>query len=758
MTQRTSYLPTLLFLVPTAIGISPSSAVEPVRATEQMTGPWQLFIDDYLIASKQNVVRRYHAFHKHPDNPLIVVDKPWEAHVVAACTVLPGEDGTGFRMWYYCWTEDKSSRKGRGSFMCYAVSKDGLKWEKPNLGLYEWSGDGTKNNNIVPHGPGHVMHTPWEKDPQKRYQGVGGMYHAFSSPDGLNWKQESTEKIVSGGDTSHFYWDPHTRRFRCTVKGGGNGCVSGLRRRVVGFSETTDPTKFPPLRMVMAPDDVDDLWCKPETVQRTHFYACPVLPYETMYIGLLQIYRAEEPEGYFHGPLWLELVSSRDGVHWLREEPDTSVRHIYALDSVSRPPLLDIGKYREFDRGMVFAPTPLLVGDELWAFYTGYDEEHDLLPYRSAIGLAKLRKDGFASLDADELPGEVLTKRFENVDGPLQVNYHARGGSIRVELIGADGQVIAGYGRDDCEPLTGDAIRGTVSWKTKKELPSGGPVRFRFILDHGRLYSFMAGQNAKLINEPPVPVLQALYTFEGNTEAWSDMLGGDGLQALRNLGTSTLDHKNPDPAFGQRSLVVGSPWRPWNRVEILGTDDLGRHFTLAAMAKNSNNKHARLFSAYNGNFPVSNAEFIFDFDPSGRMLNGLRLVCKGLEVESDAVTFADGKYHHLAVVYDDGCVTFYLDGKSIGQQWIPGGEPVKLARNLLIGEDAHRGSDEQLMGNVDDVLVLGRAMSAEEIASLAKDGATAFFAKADKSALMTAQDEQDAARSSCEIKVGTQSP
>ena len=87
----------------------------------------------------------------------------------------------------------------------------------------------------------------------------------------------------------------------------------------------------------MAPDDADDLWCKPGTVQRTHFYACPVLPYETMYVGFLQIYRAEEPEGYFHGPLWLELVSSRDGMHWLREECDTAAKGLYDLYETSRP-------------------------------------------------------------------------------------------------------------------------------------------------------------------------------------------------------------------------------------------------------------------------------------------------------------------------------------------------------------------------------------------------------------------------------------
>lgn len=730
MTHRRS-LRTLVTILLLAAGASQSPAAV-IKSPEQMTGPWQLFVDDHLIASQKNIVRRPHAFQKHPGNPLIVVDRPWEKWVVKVSRVLPEEDGSGFRMYYGCWSAPPDgSKKGWGSYSCYAVSKDGLKWEKPNLGLYEYKG--SRDNNILPNSPAHVMYTPWEKDPNKRYQGVGGGggYHAFSSPDGIHWKKDSTEPIISGGDTSHFYWDPHTKLFRGTVKGGAGPKVSedvgGMRRRVVGYSEGADLTKLPPLRMIMAPDDIDDLWCKQDTVQRTHFYACHILPYETMYLGLLQIYRAEEPEGYFHGPLWLELVNSRDGTHWLREKPDTTIRGIYSTQDASRPPLLNIGKFREFDEGMVIAPMPVLVDDELWLYYTGYDEDHDLLPYGSAIGLAKLRKDGFVSLDADEMAGEVLTKRFENAGGNMQVNYNARGGSIRVEVLDADGRVINGYGRDECEPLTGDAIRGTVAWKTKKELPAGSEVRFRFILKHAQLFSFMPGSDVKVLDEPAPTPLQALYTFEGDTEAWSDMLGDDGLQEMRNLGTCVLDHKTPSPAFGKRSLVVGSTWRPWNRVEIVGTQNLGRRFTLAAMVKSENNRRARLFSAYNGNFPFKTSELIFEFDPSGRALDGLRLVCKGIEIDSDSLTFTDKKYHHLAVVYDDGCVTFYLDGKSVGRQWIPGGEPILLPRNLLVGEDATRGSDEQLRGHVDDVIVLGKVLTEAEIAKLSKEGATAFF-------------------------------
>ena len=65
---------------------------------------------------------------------------------------------------------------------------------------------------------------------------------------------------------------------------------------------------------------------------------------------------------------------------------------------------------------------------------------------------------------------------------------------------------------------------------------------------------------------------------------------------------------------------------------------------------------------------------------------------------------------------------------TVGQRWLPGGEPVRLARNLLVGEDAEMGSeDRQLRGRVDDVLVLGVALSADDVKAIATEGAEAFF-------------------------------
>jgi len=103
-----------------------------------------------------------------------------------------------------------------------------------------------------------------------------------------------------------------------------------------------------------------------------------------------------------------------------------------------------------------------------------------------------------------------VTKRFTDAGGQMLVNFDSRGGSLKVEVLDADGKVIPGYSRDDCEPLKGQSVRQPVTWKSKKELPAGGPVRFRFLLEHARLYSFMAGEKAKPMDEPAAPHLQAL--------------------------------------------------------------------------------------------------------------------------------------------------------------------------------------------------------------------------------------------------------
>jgi len=407
------------------------------------------------------------------------------------------------------------------------------------------------------------------------------------------------------------------------------------------------------------------------------------------------------------------LVTSRDGLHWRRTEGD-------------RSPVLPCGAPGEWDQGMITTAThPLVENGEIKLYYGGFDNSHNgPQPWHAAVGLATLRKDGFASLDAGNDSGTVTTHGLRRADGPLHVNYRAdAGGELRVEVLDLEGNVLDGYGGQACTPLVGDDVDQKVRWGSRTKLPAAKkPIRLRFILKNASLYSFMAGHSLKVVEPTRKTKPAVLYTFESG---WDDVLTGDGKQRSIRNGDIRIDEE--PVAFGSRAMRMIAQFTPYETMEIDGTNRLGSHFTLAAMARSKDNAFARLFSAYDDHGLVNTSELIFDMDPTGKRHPGLRLTCQGIEVTSEPVQFADNQYHHLAVTYDDGRVTFYLDGREVGQRILPGGTPVSLERNLFVGEDAGLGRLEQFRGHLDDILVLGRALSANEIRILHTRGAEAFF-------------------------------
>ncbi len=97
----------LAFVISIGSIASFAPAAESRRSPHDLTGPWQLFIDDYLIAAKKNVLRRYHSFNRYKRNPLVVVDKPWEHDLVMCLSVLPNEASA-------TWIGSRSTRTSPG--------------------------------------------------------------------------------------------------------------------------------------------------------------------------------------------------------------------------------------------------------------------------------------------------------------------------------------------------------------------------------------------------------------------------------------------------------------------------------------------------------------------------------------------------------------------------------------------------------------------------------------------------------------------
>jgi len=700
-----------------------------VKSLNDLTGPWQLFVDDYLIDERHDVRRTFHPFTKHPDNPVLTRTEPWESGVYVYGTVLPAEDGSGYRMWY-------QTLGTKAATVLYATSPDGLNWDKPELGIRQW--EGSRANNMIfqrPHNNGiaSIIHTPWDPDPGKRYKIINydeeGFWAAYS-PDGIHITDAPDNPVFNqGGDVGQFLWDFHRSHYVGYVKNIAH--VSGLRRRVVARIASHDIEQWPDPNLVLVPDVIDDRWAEPGTVERTHFYGLSAFNYESMMLGFLWVFRADDVEGYFDGPVHTELVASRDGIHWTRQDGE-------------RVPMIDVGPPGSWDAGQLYTATqPLVVDDEIWIYYggcaTGHGSERwvGLDNLDCAIGLATIRKDGFASIDAGREVGRLTTRPLEGLTGRLYLNYACGpGGFIRVELLDRDGYAIPGFRAFECDVLREDSTEELASWAARSDLPRlDGPVRIRFVMRNASLYAFRAGADVRPApTDPPPPAfatppLAALYTFENDAgRRATDVLAVDGANTVRWRGFFRLDTDPDMAAMGQRSLAMDRPFSPLSTLEIENTTELGRHFTLAAVVRSDNNAHARLFSSHSGCGPVLSDALVFDFDPRGRVVNGLRAICKGLSVESEPVAFDDGQYHHLAMTYDDGIIAFYLDGRPVGTANVTGGTPVTMARNLHVGQDAQFCHDRQFRGHLDDILVFGRTLSAEEIAELSRAGAEAFFA------------------------------
>ena len=113
-------------------------------------------------------------------------------------------------------------------------------------------------------------------------------------------------------------------------------------------------------------------------------------------------------------------------------------------------------------------------------------------PNRGQVCRAVWREDGFTSLEA-VTEGACATAPLIYSGHRLQVNAWTRfAGEVRAELATASGETIAGRAFGDCDPITGDALRHTVTWKGESDLSpwAGETVRLRLRLRRARLHAF----------------------------------------------------------------------------------------------------------------------------------------------------------------------------------------------------------------------------------------------------------------------------
>jgi hypothetical protein len=134
----------------------------------------------------------------------------------------------------------------------------------------------------------------------------------------------------------------------------------------------------------------------------------------------------------------------------------------------------------------------LVVKDKIYFYVSGRMIGDGFWDGNCHTGLAIMRRDGFASMDAGNNTGTLTTRPVTFKGKYLFVNVDNPNGQLYVEVLTKDNKPIEGLTFENCNPVSGDSTIQQVTWNDGKDLSSvaGKPVRFKFSLNNGRIYSF----------------------------------------------------------------------------------------------------------------------------------------------------------------------------------------------------------------------------------------------------------------------------
>ena len=500
----------------------------------------QLLVDNVLIECTQGLTRRWYKPQRHGDVPLICRDRPWEQTLYFTysnyCVIQDPEDGR-----IKCWYEDMGLIDGQGhpwkTRLLYAESDDGIHFQKPDLDICPVNGrptnvimgyiEGQQPSDLNPwadvgvHSSGIVI-DPFPQKPEERFRMIfspstfdarTGLRHATEcahSPDGLHWKPYGLAPVLGSsgrrlGDVSCLHYDLDSRQFVQNTRHGLMSTVSLppetrrvtrwfapyyphrpdlMNKRRVFQTRSHDFLHWTDLVPVSVPDDEID------NLDEAH-YGMQQFQVGRLHFGTLGVLRFVDNE------MEVRLLFSRDGIHF---RPTDRARPFLAPRGAGH-----------WDAHMVsITSPPVEMGDEWWFYHGGTTSHHDwwLGPpegidepevhdpaqhVRFGLGLARLRKEGIASLDGSkQRDGYFVTRPLMSPGDSLVINARCRqGGAIRAAVVDVHNQPIDGCSLEASDAFSGDSTRHTMSWRGRAAAGAGGGWRKLYLSVTAR--SFLSG-------------------------------------------------------------------------------------------------------------------------------------------------------------------------------------------------------------------------------------------------------------------------
>ncbi len=444
----------------------------------------ELFVDDHIVETMRGtalVLQR-----PQPGGSVLAFDRPWEGASSGYVTVF--KDGERYRMYYRgsslpgyavpsLLAPGETVIPDHPAVTCYAESRDGIGWTKPDLGLFEFAG--SKKNNIVWTGPSADNLAVFKDEnpaapAAERYKAVGSdrvgnkpVLAAFASADGLRWRRLRQDPILTDGmfdSLNVAFWDAERGQYLAVYRDFRSGV------RTIKTATSSDFLRWSP-----------GAWGDFGDAPLEHLYTNATTPYfraPHIYLALPRRFlpwRNFYPDAPSPGASDGVFMSSRDGLHWNR----------HFLESFIRPgPDPRNWPQRANTPAWGIVPT----GESEMSIYV---ERHRTSPTNHLERLV-LRTDGFVSVHAGYAEGELVTRTLTFTGESLILNYAtSAAGSIRIEIQDARGNPLPGLALEDSPLLWGDRIEGVVRWPRPGALKglAGLPVRLRFVVKDADLYS-----------------------------------------------------------------------------------------------------------------------------------------------------------------------------------------------------------------------------------------------------------------------------
>lgn len=429
-------------------------------------GP-HLFLDEYLIESSSNVVRRVNVPRRDYAIPNPIVTAKEDACFQPYLTVLRDDAGRRFRMWYGAHTADFNPNR---SHLGYLESDDGVHWRRPHRVLAD-PAPIQFGVSILDEGPRFAPAT--QRFKFAWYHGTG--LRIAASPDGLNWTALTPAVVLAHShDINSLRWDALRHRYVATVSLYEPGSAWKGNRRITAQSTSTSLLQWSEPWLVLAPDDRCD-------EGETQFYAMDgYLTRGELTVGMVKVLRDDlkaslppVPQDAY-GVGYTTLAWTRDGEHWTRDQARFLDRH---------PPS------SSWDHAHAWIDEQLLVGDEVYLYYAGYRSGHKVNRFEERqIGLLKMKRDRYVAREATE--GLLRTPLLHLHGSRMTLNLEAFAGEARVQVLDEKGRAVPGFAFADCQPITGDGLDLPVRWSRSLMRIGTNPVRLEFLLRNARLFAF----------------------------------------------------------------------------------------------------------------------------------------------------------------------------------------------------------------------------------------------------------------------------